>query len=156
MTCEVSPLPPAVARPLSAIQRACFPDDPWDVGSLERILDLCGVFGFLAWEADAPAGFILARDLGDEVEILSLGVLPACRRNGLGRRLLDAVLTESGRRNRGSAVLEVAEGNIPARRLYGRRGFIEVGRRPRYYRHAGRVVDGLILRCRITKASPEQ
>jgi len=132
------------------MHRACFPEDPWDAPALDRILALSGVFGFLGWQEESPAGFVLARDLGDEVEILSLGVLPAHRRRGIGRGLLEAALAECGRRGHRSVVLEVAEHNAEARRLYERCGFAEVGRRPRYYRHAGRMADGLILRCRIT------
>jgi len=66
--------------------------DPWDGEALGRILALSGGFGFVAWEADTPVGFALARDLGNECEILSLGVLPEFRRGGVGRALLRAVI----------------------------------------------------------------
>lgn len=143
---ETSPLPPGMARPLAILHAACFPEDPWDEAALHRILALSGVFGFLGWQDDAPAGFILARDLGGEIEILSLGVLPAWRRFGIGRLLLTAVAAEGARRDARSVVLEVAAENEPARLLYAGSGFTQVGRRPRYYRYADRVVDGLILR----------
>lgn len=146
MSARLTPLPRGIAVPLAAMHRACFPDDPWDGDSMARILALAGVFGYLAWQADDPSGFVLARDLGEEAEILSLGVLPRWRRRGTGRALLDAVVAEAARRNLGSLVLEVAEGNEPARRLYAAAGFVEVGRRPRYYRDVDRLADGLILR----------
>jgi [ribosomal protein S18]-alanine N-acetyltransferase len=147
---QITTLPPSAALPLSAMHRACFPDDPWDAAALERILALSGGFGCLAWQADRPAAFILARDLGGEVEILSVGVLPEWRRQGIGRTLLDWVIAEAGRRRIGSIVLEVATGNEPARRLYAAFGFVQVGRRPRYYRHMGIPADALILRRGIT------
>jgi [ribosomal protein S18]-alanine N-acetyltransferase len=146
MTRTVAALPAAAAAPLAELHGACFPEDPWDAAALQRLLALFGVFGYLAWQEDEAIGFALARDLGDEVEILSLGVMPGCRRRGVGRALLDAVVIEAGRRRRGSVVLEVAAANAAARRLYAGAGFVQVGRRPRYYRHGGESEDALILR----------
>jgi len=132
--------------PLAEMHRACFPDDPWDAAALDRILALSGGFGYLAWRGAAPAGFVLARDLGGEVEILSLGVLPEWRRQGIGRALIDRAIAEIERRHIGSIVLEVAAENRAALQLYTACGFVRVGRRPRYYRRAGGRADALILR----------
>jgi ribosomal-protein-alanine N-acetyltransferase len=136
------------------MHRACFPEDPWDAAALARIVGLSGGFGYLAWHGDTPAGFVLARDLGGEVEILSLGVLPERRRRGVGRALIDSVVAEAERRRAGSLVLEVATENEAARRLYAGIGFVQVGRRPRYYQRTSGRVDALILRRGITGASP--
>ena len=146
MTRRIAPLPPGLTLPLAVMHRACFPEDPWDAAALDRILALSGVFGYLAGESGEPVGFILARDLGEEVEVLTLGVLPVARRHGVGRALLDAVLCATRRRRLGSVVLEVAADNAAARRLYTTCGFTQAGRRPRYYRRSGSTVDGLILR----------
>jgi [ribosomal protein S18]-alanine N-acetyltransferase len=146
VTARITPLPPGLAVPLAVMHRACFPEDPWDAPALDRILALSGVFGYLACEADAPTGFAVARDLGEEAEVLTVGVLPEARRHGVGRALLDAVLIETRRRGLESIVLEVAADNGAARRLYAGRGFRQVGRRPRYYRRPDSMVDALILR----------
>jgi ribosomal-protein-alanine N-acetyltransferase len=142
----IAPVPAGAALPLSAMHLAAFPEDPWDAAALERILALAGGFAYLAWQGEVPAGFILARDLGGEVEILSLGVLPRRRRRGIGRALLDAVVAEAERRSAGSLVLEVATDNQAARGLYAAAGFVQVGRRPRYYRSTDGRADALILR----------
>lgn len=146
MSRHITAVPASAALPLAAMHRACFPDDPWNAAALERILALSGGFGCLAWQADSPAGFILARDLGGEVEILSLGVLPAWRRHGIGRALLDSLVAEAAARRIGAIVLEVAADNEAAQRLYAAFGFIQAGRRPRYYRRVGGTADALILR----------
>ena len=143
---DITPVPLGAEAPLSAMHSACFPEGPWDAATLERILALAGGFGYLAWQRDSPLGFILARDLAGEVEILSIGVLPQWRRRGVGRALMDAVVAKAERDGLGSIVLEVATENEPARRLYAAYGFVQVGRRPGYYRQSGGRADGLILR----------
>ena len=148
MTSEVRPIPSGAAAPLSLLHRACFPEEPWEADALERILALSGAFGFCVWRGDRPAGFVLARDLGGETEILSIGVLPERRRSGIARALLGAVFTEAERRGGESVVLEVADDNAPARRLYAGLGFVAVGRRPRYYSRGSGLSDALILRRR--------
>src|SRR5690242_309853 len=150
MTAQIEPLSRGAALALAAMHPAAFPEDPWDVVTLERILALSGVFGYVAWYGEDPLGFVVARDLGGECEILTLGVLPRRRRHGFGRALLDATIADARRRGSASLVLEVAADNQPARQLYAAAGFIRVGRRPRYYRHRDRTIDGLILRCSIT------
>lgn len=151
MNQPITAIPAGAAVPLAALHRACFPEDPWDAPVLERILSLSGGFGYLAWQGDTPTGFILARNLGGEVEVLSLGVLPEWRRSGIGRGLIDAVIGEAGRGGIGSIVLEVATDNAPARGLYAALGFVQVGRRPRYYRQTGAGADGLILRRAVAR-----
>jgi ribosomal-protein-alanine N-acetyltransferase len=157
---QITPLPPGVAAPLALMHAACFPDEPWDAAAFDRILFLTGVFGWLASAGDGPCGFLVARNLGDEAEILTLGVLPEARRAGVGRVLLDVLIGETGRVGLGSVVLEVAADNDAARRLYAACGFVQVGRRPRYYRRAATVADALILRLRLPheirgEASPQ-
>jgi len=151
MSPRIAPLSDGAAEPLSLMHAACFPEEPWDVLSFERLLALHGVFGYVAWLGEHPldealGGFVLARDLGGEAEILTLGVLPEMRRCGLGRALLDAVMAEAGRRRIASVVLEVATDNEAARRLYVATGFVRVGTRPRYYRRSHAAIDALILR----------
>src|SRR5204862_7594277 len=103
---NITTLPVAVAAPLAAMHAACFPDDPWDEAAMERILALAGSFGYLAWLDDEPAGFIVARDLGGESEILSLGVMSQRRRQGVATALLAAVTIDAGRRRSAAIVLE--------------------------------------------------
>ena len=145
MSWRIAPVPINAAVPLAVLHGTCFPDDPWDAAALERIL--AGSFGYLAWQADSPVGFILARDLGTEIEVLSLGVLAQWRCRGIGRGLIEAVVAEAKRRNSGAIVLEVATENAAARRLYANADFVQVGRRPRYYqRRTGGRGDALIMR----------
>ncbi|HTZ35837.1 MAG TPA: GNAT family N-acetyltransferase [Stellaceae bacterium] len=142
----IAPIPPGAADTLAMMHAACFPDDPWEAGALARIMALAGGFGWLAWDEDEAAGFMLVRDLGNECEVLSLGVLPRRRRRGIAQALLAAAAREAQRRGLPSLVLEVAVDNEPARELYRAAGFVAVGRRARYYARPDGRVDALILR----------
>lgn len=88
-------------------------------------------------------GFVLWRTLGDEAEILSIGVVPASRRQGLASALMAAALEDARSEGLRAMFLEVDAVNAAARGLYAGLDFYEVGRRRRYYRNGH---DALILR----------
>ncbi len=151
MNRRIEPIPEGAVEALAILHRACFPDDPWEAGALARIMALSGGFGWLAWENEEPAGFILVRDLGNECEILSFGVTPRRRRRGIAQALLKTAVAEATSRKLPSVVLEVAVDNDAARELYTAAGFVAVGRRARYYRRPDGRVDALILRLSLPR-----
>ena len=80
----------------------------------------------------------------DEAHIATLGVALDRQGEGLGSLLLDALLAESDRRGVPVVLLEVRADNEVAQGLYRRRGFTEIGRRPRYYQPSG--TDAVVMR----------
>jgi ribosomal-protein-alanine N-acetyltransferase len=82
-------------------------------------------------------------DRAAELEICILGVLPDCRRRGLGRALLVLGMDMAAALGARRAVLEVRPGNREALALYGRLGFTPCGRRKGYYADTGE--DALVL-----------
>jgi len=73
-----------------------------------------------------PVGRVWTARLGrGEVRLVDIAVLEAWRGRGVGGEVLRRVLAEADAEGR-SVVLHVAPGN-PARRLYGRLGFVVVG-----------------------------
>jgi [ribosomal protein S18]-alanine N-acetyltransferase len=141
----------ALAAPLAQLHSTCFPDDPWPPQALAEIAAMAGVFGRIARDDEtaedaAVTGLALAQSLGKECEILTLGVVPARRRVGIGSALLAAVIAEAGCRGAQTLFLEVAEDNIAARALYAAHGFIQIGRRANYYRRFSGPADALVLR----------
>jgi [ribosomal protein S18]-alanine N-acetyltransferase len=151
MSRRIEPIPPVAVEALAILHRACFPDDPWEAGALARIMALSGGFGWLAFEDEEPAGFILVRDLGNECEVLSLGVAPRWRRRGIAQDLLRTAMEEATRRNLPSMVLEVAVDNEAASDLYSAAGFVAVGRRARYYQRPDGRIDAMILRLALSR-----
>jgi ribosomal-protein-alanine N-acetyltransferase len=71
----------------------------------------------------------------DELHITAVAVDPARRRQGLGGRILRALLQEGMAQGAAHATLEVAEGNQAARGLYEACGFQTAGVRRAYYRN---------------------
>lgn len=137
-------------------------DRPWREEDFEDLLDGDGVFGFLAaarghplGEAlDDPLGVILCRVAAGEVEVLTLGVAPLARRQGVARALMAASLEAARAAGAEACFLEVAIDNTAAATLYESLGFHRAGLRPRYYdRGAAGQVDALVMRLDLNSAT---
>ena len=79
----------------------------------------------------------------EEAHITILAVHPNYQHQGLGQLLLYALLRDAKNRRLEWATLEVKPSNQAALSLYQKFGFIEAGRRRRYYKDTGE--DALIL-----------
>jgi ribosomal-protein-alanine N-acetyltransferase len=139
-----------LAESVSKLHAACFPEDPWPPRAIAEIMAIAGFFGWLAWCGELAAGLALGQGLGEECEILSLGVVPERRRAGIGSALVAAVADDARRRGARRLFLEVAGDNSAARALYAARGFVQIGRRANYYRRAGGLADALVLRLLLS------
>ncbi|BAI70685.1 ribosomal-protein-alanine N-acetyltransferase [Azospirillum sp. B510] len=144
---RLHPAGPLEAAVVAALQQACFPDDPWDEASIATLTAPPAGFAVIAADArDRPVGFVMARVAADDAEILAIGVLPRARRGGVGRLLVEAVVTGSRDLGATALFLEVAEDNPAAWSLYKACGFFSVGRRPGYYKRSDGPVAALVLR----------
>lgn len=72
-------------------------------------------------------------DIGLDADVLTLTVLPKYRRMGIGRALLDQLITWARMRKAPSIFLEVREGNVEASPLYESAGFEPISTRSNYY-----------------------
>jgi len=135
------------AADMAALHAGAF-DAPWREPDIAQILASPGGFGVVARDGGRPpAGFILARAIAGEAEILTLAVDPASRRGGIGLALLTAAIGIAQENGAAAMFLEVADDNAAALALYARAGFAEAGRRRGYYRRAGgTAVDARVLR----------
>ena len=133
-----------------AIERASF-SDPWPRGAFLSLIRRDDADVVVAVrDPAAPAGsspvlgYAIAWFIVGEGEVGNVAVHPDARGQRIGARLLDEALAEARRREVGVVFLEVRESNEAARRLYASRGFVQVGRRKRYYRRPDE--DALVLR----------
>ena len=92
---------------------------------------------------DQLVGFAGMWLMVDEAHITTFAVRRTWRRQGVGERLLLALLDLAQARGAREATLEVRPSNHPARRLYEKYGFALVGVRRRYYSDDNE--DALIL-----------
>jgi ribosomal-protein-alanine N-acetyltransferase len=149
MNVQVTPATKSDVAAIAEIERAAF-SDPWSARSFEEALAHAAVFFACARSGDDEVlGYVVAWFVADEGEIANLAVAPAGWGQGIGRLLLDAALNEARIRETSAVYLEVRDSNARARRLYGSRGFEEIGRRKRYYRLPDE--DAIVLRRTMTK-----
>lgn len=134
---------------------------PWSEDEFETLIEQDPVFGFAAWQVgnrqQHPAGFVLARSVAGEAEILTIVVARTFRRIGLGRDLMEAVLRELHAHRAETLFLEVDETNIAALTLYQRLGFREVARRKAYYEnHNAERTAAIVMRRDLKQAISKQ
>ncbi len=134
---------PADIEVMAVVHAAAFASaDAWSAELFDLQLAMPNIFGLL----HQKGGLILARVAADEAEILTLAVSPTVQRAGLGFSLLAATIELATSLGARVVFLEVSITNIAARALYTKAGFIEAGRRRRYYSDAS---DALVLRLDI-------
>lgn len=136
---------PRDAAAFAALHAASF-NRGWSEQEFEQLLTDRNVVADRATRGRRDVGFILSRRAADEAEILSVAVARSWRGRGFARRLLDLHLRRLAGMGLRAVFLEVDEDNTPARRLYARAGFREVGRRPGYYAQTGGKAVALVLR----------
>jgi [ribosomal protein S18]-alanine N-acetyltransferase len=137
---------PRDAAALAALHGASFRRG-WSEDEFERLLLDRSVLAHRATLGHRPVGFIISRIAAGEAEILSVAVARAQQGRGLGRRLLDLHMRRLAGLGVGTVFLEVDDDNVPARRLYARTAFRQVGRRDGYYPRAGSApAAALVLR----------
>jgi len=83
--------------------------------------------------AGGVVGFLVARRMADEMEVLNLAVGAAFRRRGVASRLLEAALQRGRASGAKRVFLEVRGSNAGAIAFYMRLGFARAGLRPQYY-----------------------
>ena len=106
--------------------------------------------GLVAEDDRGIAGFVLARAVADEAEILTLAVRPEERRRGVGSALLSRLLDDLRASGVAALFLEVAEDNTAALGLYARFSFVETGRRRSYYERVNVTAADAIVMSRRT------
>ena len=112
---------------LANLHQKCFPNKPWSADDFRDLKNSgCEIIM-------SENGFIVYRIAADEAEIITIGVNPDFRRQGIAAAMVGII--EKTLKNQGvkKIFLEVASNNIPAQKLYENSGFVQVGLRPKYY-----------------------
>lgn len=129
---------------------------PWSERNFQDAL-ASGYLCLTATEQGHICGFVVARLLLDEAELLLIAVAPAARRQGVAALLCNELaqrLYESGARK---LHLEVRASNHGAQAFYASRGFVPCGLRRKYYpsgSHDGEREDALLLQVALAVRPP--
>ncbi|MCX8995782.1 GNAT family N-acetyltransferase [Rhizobiaceae bacterium BDR2-2] len=134
---DLAPMEAGDCAEVAALHAGRFPS-PWGEDEFASLFSQETVYGFVArqtnaWTGRPMTGFVLAREVAGEAEILTIAVSERVARAGLGWRLMRAAMGEADLRGATEMFLEVDSANGPAVGLYGKLGFEKVGERAAYY-----------------------
>ena len=128
---------------LAALERQLFGADAWSEQMVSDELENLVV----AEVDDQLIGYATSRVTGDVADLTRIVVLRDKQRSGIGHALVQHVKAQARTANR--MLLEVSATNAAALKFYAAEGFVEIDRRPRYYRDGS---DALVLRLPLGPA----
>ena len=112
---------------LAELHKLCFPHRPWGAGDFRDLKKSgCEIVA-------SENGFIVWRTVCDEAEIITIGVHPDARGNGIAMAMLGLLEHEVKKVGVKKIFLDVSAENTAAINLYKKCGFTQNGRRPKYY-----------------------
>ena len=127
---------------LAKLERLCF-SRPWSRQALKEELTNPAACFLVGEEAGEMLGYAGMHCAAGECYVDNVAVFPEARRQGVGRKLMEALLQAAAAWGGEFLSLEVRPSNLEALALYRGLGFREVGRRRRFYDDP--VEDGLLL-----------
>lgn len=128
---------------VAELEKLCF-SAPWSENSICSELSNPLSLWLVAVEDGKLLGYVGSQSVMGEADMMNVAVVPGSRRRGIGRKLVEALVQALTDGWANSLTLEVRASNEPAKALYEQLGFLQVGRRPNYYRNPKE--DALILR----------
>jgi [ribosomal protein S18]-alanine N-acetyltransferase len=147
---QIRPIEIRDVEPILSIQSVSPEAAQWSAWDYERVAR--GEMAGLAAENKAQIlGFLVARLVATDLEILNIAVHPQHRRSRVATALLDKLLISPAAAKAENIFLEVRESNRAAIRFYEKHGFKQAGHRKDYYRDP--IEDALLLRREIPKHS---
>ena len=130
---------PAIAE----IEKLCF-NDPWSEKSIASELGNRLSLWLVALEGERVVAYVGSQSVLGETDMMNIAVHPDCRRQGIAEALVNSLVEALREKGNHSLMLEVRASNAPAKALYEKLGFIQVGLRKNYYRNPRE--DACILR----------
>ncbi len=128
---------------VAELEKLCF-SDPWSERSVASELDNPYSNWLVALHGDQVVGYVGSQTAIDEADMMNIAVHPDHRRRGIAQGLVTALCDRLALTGVHALLLEVRASNDPAKALYEKLGFVQVGCRPNYYRNPKE--DALILR----------
>ena len=128
---------------VAALEAICFAD-PWSEKSVASELTNPLSLWLVALDGDRVAGYVGSQSVMGESDMMNVAVHPDYRRQGIAEKLCLALVEALKEKGNHCLTLEVRATNDPAKALYEKLGFQQVGLRKNYYRNPKE--DACILR----------
>ena len=128
---------------IAQLEKLCF-HDPWSENSIASELDNRLSLWLVALEGETVVGYVGSQSVMGWADMMNIAVHPDYRRQGVAWKLVEHLVQALQQNDVTCLTLEVRASNEPAKALYEKFGFLQVGRRPNYYRNPKE--DALILR----------
>ena len=106
---------------------------PWSYDAFYKTLSDENYIVIIAKDTDALLGYCVLLCTGEEADITNVCTAPAARGKGIATGMLAELMEVGESRGVNEFFLEVRESNTPARALYTKLGFEEIGLRKNYY-----------------------
>ena len=142
---DIRPIRPQEVVRFRELRLTALKDSPKAYGSTSEAEGLMSMDAWKAWVAERPERLVLVAEEGgkfvgtvsaapyqghaDAFVLFALWVAPAQRRTGLGRRLVETVLTWAATTARNRVFVHVAADNEPSFALFRALGFKDTGQR---------------------------
>ncbi len=127
-----------------ALEEELFAPDTWTRAMYLEELGMTDTRSYtVAVDGDEVVGYAGLIAYPDEAHVATIGVTGSRQGQGIGGRLLDALLAEADRRSP-VVLLEVRASDEATQGLYARRGFAPIGVRPGYYPNSGE--DAVVMK----------
>ena len=135
MTFSVCRMAPQHIGALATLEQQCF-SSPWSEKALREELDNpVALFLVACTENGEVAGYVGLHLVAPEAFVDNLAVFDKFRRQGVAQALLAEACALARQRGVDRIALEVRQSNAAAQALYTKLGFVQDGRRPRFYEH---------------------
>lgn len=132
MNVQIVPMNLSHIPALCELEKICF-SSPWTAEGLTEELSNPQAH-FLVAEADKTvAGYLGVQEIYGEGYITNIAVFPQYRGQGIAKKLLQKAAEGAEERQCEFLTLEVRESNSPARSLYEKMGYTDVGQRKNFY-----------------------
>jgi len=140
---EILSMTDAHVLDVANLEKLCF-SDPWSENSIANEVRNPLALWLVAIKEGMVIGYIGSQSVTGEADMMNLAVHPNYRRQGVAKSLVEELVNELKKRDVNMLTLEVRASNESAKQLYFQNGFVQVGRRPNYYRNPKE--DAFILR----------
>ncbi len=131
-TWTIGPMTEDEVAAVAALEEENF-SRPWSYDAFFKTLSDENYIVIIAKDTDALMGYCVLLCTGEEADITNVCTAPAARGKGVATEMLTALMEAGTSRGVTEFFLEVRESNIPARSLYTKLGFEEIGLRKNYY-----------------------